>query len=141
MKCEKLLEDIKRLSDEDIYNKFIIGGEIWYFKMRFDNQWYRYYDEFKLFISKKLEVHYNDIAVAGSAKLGFSINPNKKLKAFDNSSDIDIVIISRKYFYMFWDAYIQDSYSEIKINNFNKIHFSIFRKYIDLEGFSKKNET
>lgn len=132
--------DLKSLTAEEIYNKYVIGGDIWFFKNKFGSMWYDKYDSFKLFISKKLGVHYNDIAIAGSAKLGFSINPAKNFKEFDESSDIDIIIISQKYFYMFWDSYRRDSYASIKTKiDFNLVCFSIFRKYLTLDGFDLTN--
>lgn len=137
---QKYLEDLKVLSEEQIYNKYIIGGEIWYFRQAFNDKWFDKYNEFRIFISQKLEVHYNDIAIAGSAKLGFSINPKKNFKAFGENSDIDIIIVSRKYYYQFWEAYRNDSYAEIRIRYFKWICFAIFRRYIVLEGFDENNE-
>ena len=133
-------EDLKSLTTEEMYNKYVIGGDIWFFRNNFGDDWYNKYDAFKLYISKKLGVHYNDIAIAGSAKLGFSINPAKNFKAFDKLSDIDIIVISQKYFYFFWDSYRKDSYASIKTEiSFHQVCFSIFRKYLTLDGFAKSN--
>lgn len=141
MDIDSFKNDLGSKTPEDIYNKYLIGGDVWYFRNKFGASWYEQYDAFKLFISDKLEVHYNDIALAGSGKLGFSINPEKNFKNFDDKSDLDIIIISRKYFYMFWDAYIEDSYAEIKTDKFGKVCFSIFRRYMNLEGFTPNNQT
>lgn len=132
-------EDLSKMSVEEIYNKYIIGGDIWYFRNKYGECWYEKYDEFKLFISNKLEVHYNDIAIAGSAKLGFSLNPIKNFKKFDENSDIDIIVVSQKYFNHFWDSYRRDSYAAVKTPNFSKVCFSIFRKYLTFEGFRNTN--
>lgn len=132
-------EDLLKISVEEVYNKYIIGGDVWYFKDKYGENWFDIYDQFKIFISKKLEVHYNDIAIAGSAKLGFSLNPTKNFRLFNEESDIDIIVISRKYFYLFWDSYRRDSYAEVRTPNFNKVCFGIFRKYIIFDGFKKNN--
>lgn len=132
-------EDLLKIPVEEVYNKYIIGGDVWYFKDKYGENWFDIYDQFKIFISKKLEVHYNDIAIAGSAKLGFSLNPTKNFRLFNEESDIDIIVISRKYFYLFWDSYRRDSYAEVRTPNFNKVCFGIFRKYIILDGFKKNN--
>ena len=139
MDNEEYKEDLQKLSVEAIYNKYIISGDIWYFRNKYGDNWFEEYDRFKMFISNKLGVHYNDIAVAGSAKLGFSLNPKKNFGAFNDESDIDIIVISQKYFYLFWDSYRKDSYAEIRTPYFNKVCFSIFRKYIIFDGFSKTN--
>lgn len=132
-------EDLLKIPVEEVYNKYIIGGDVWYFKDKYGENWFDIYDQFKIFISKKLEVHYNDIAIAGSAKLGFSLNPTKNFRLFNEESDIDIIVISRKYFYLFWDSYRRDSYAEVRTLNFNKVCFGIFRKYIIFDGFKKNN--
>lgn len=131
--------DLLKIPVEEVYNKYIIGGDVWYFKDKYGENWFDIYDQFKIFISKKLEVHYNDIAIAGSAKLGFSLNPTKNFRLFNEESDIDIIVISRKYFYLFWDSYRRDSYAEVRTPNFNKVCFGIFRKYIIFDGFKKNN--
>ena len=132
-------EDLLKIPVEEVYNKYIIGGDVWYFKDKYGENWFDIYDQFKIFISKKLEVHYNDIAIAGSAKLGFSLNPTKNFRLFNEESDIDIIVISRKYFYLFWDSYRRDSYAEVRTPNFNKVCYGIFRKYIIFDGFKKNN--
>lgn len=132
-------EDLLKIPVNEVYNKYIIGGDVWYFKDKYGENWFDIYDQFKIFISKKLEVHYNDIAIAGSAKLGFSLNPTKNFRLFNEESDIDIIVISRKYFYLFWDSYRRDSYAEVRTPNFNKVCFGIFRKYIIFDGFKKNN--
>lgn len=141
MRSEGFLKDLDVLSTEKVYNKYLVGGDIWYFKNRYGEKWYDVYDAFRLFISDKLGVHYNDVALTGSAKLGFSINPKKNFKDFDEKSDIDIIIISQRYFYLFWEAYVRDSYAEIKMPNFEDVYFGIFKKYIIFDGFTLSNET
>ncbi len=123
-----------------VYTKYIMAGEVWYFKERFGKDWFEKYNDFKLFISDKLGVHFNDIAIAGSAKLGFSANPNKNYKLFDDKSDIDIIIVSQILFYKFWNSYLLDSYSSIKVNNYVYVCKCVFRKFITFEGFKKSNK-
>lgn len=117
-----------------------MAGEVWYFKEKFGQKWFEKYDDFKLFISDKLGVYFNDISVAGSAKLGFSVNPDKNYKLFDDKSDLDIIIVSQVLFYKFWNAYLIDSYSPIKINNYTYVCKCIFRKFIVFDGFNKTNK-
>ena len=51
-----------------------------YFKAGLGADWFEKYSDFKLFISDKSGAHFNDIAIAGSAKLGFSANPSKNYR-------------------------------------------------------------
>jgi hypothetical protein len=43
-----------------------------------------------------------DIVMTGSASMGYSLNPMKSFKAFDNLSDIDCGVISEHYFNVAW---------------------------------------
>ena len=61
----------------------------------------------KLIISKALGVDLCSIFFVGSSSLGFSLNPAKNLKPFDETSDIDIAIVSHYFFDIAWRT-IQD---------------------------------
>jgi len=53
-------------------------------------------------IADHFSIHANAIVVVGSAKLGYSINPSKKLKPFDDVSDIDVAVVHGRLFEMYW---------------------------------------
>lgn len=140
MTIEDMKAVIKDKSAEEIYNDFFISGDVWIFKSIYGECWYEQYDKFKKYVAQKLDVHYNNIGIAGSAKLGFSLNPEKNYKVFDDKSDIDIIVVSRILFYDFWEQYLYDSYKPTaKINNIKKVSFCVFRKYMTLDSF-RNNE-
>ena len=144
MEDEKMTyEDKKKILSLDpnqIYEEYFISGDVWLFKNQFNKDWFVRFDEFKKFISKKLDVHYNDIGIAGSAKLGFSLNPKKELHDFTDESDVDIILVSYKLYKKFWSEYLKDSYNPAaRVDKIAKISFGIFRKYIFLDGF-RNNE-
>lgn len=67
------------------------------------------YFELKQEISKKFEVHPNEILMVGSGKLGFSIAPRKRFRVFNDESDIDVAIVSNYLFENVWeDLYVFD---------------------------------
>lgn len=136
MNVEEMKAAIESKPAEEIYNELYISGDVWLFKKLFKDNWFLQYDEFKKYIAKKLDVHYNNVGIAGSAKLGFSLNPQKDYKAFDETSDVDIIIVSQRLFYEFCEQYLNDSYNlTTKIKNINYVCFCIFRKYLTLDCF------
>ena len=137
---EQFKQDLQNHSVDEVYDKYFISGDVWIVKQIHGVNWHEKYDELKLFISNRLSVHFNDIAIAGSGKLGFSMDPKKNYKCFSEESDIDIIVISQKLFYRFWEAYRRDSYAEIKTPHFTTVTFWIFRKYLSAENLSKTNE-
>ncbi|QUH19268.1 hypothetical protein [Alkaliphilus sp. B6464] len=99
------------------------------------------YDEFKKDVARLLEVHKNNVHIFGSGKLGFSLNPEKRLKDFDDESDIDIAIISDVYYKMFRDAYFKGFYNEqFNYRAHKKVTSAIFRRFIIFDGFTEKND-
>ena len=69
-------------------------------------------DDDKLFtikheISCMFKIHPNEVILTGSGKLGFSLAPGKTFKEFNDSSDIDIAIISSRLFEQFWKELLE----------------------------------
>lgn len=60
------------------------------------------YVSWKRDLAKNLEVDPACILVVGSAATGFSLNPSKNFKSFDENSDIDVAIISSHHFNAAW---------------------------------------
>nr|WP_322625190.1 hypothetical protein [uncultured Flavobacterium sp.] len=129
------------MSAQDIYSKYLLGQDVWYFQeYREENNPSKKYDELKHLISKKLDVHFNNIAIVGSAKTGFSFNPSKKFKIFDEKSDFDIVIVSPKHLNMLWNAYLDMFYKEVSISEYSEVSKSIFKKFISLKDPTRKHQ-
>ena len=60
------------------------------------------YHELRTVVSEKYNIHPNEVLIVGSAKLGFSIAPNKRYREFCDTSDLDVVIISHQLFTSVW---------------------------------------
>ncbi|WP_150129720.1 hypothetical protein [Bosea sp. RAC05] len=56
----------------------------------------------KTILSGLIDVDPYDIVLVGSASVGFSLNPSKNYKKFDEHSDVDVGIISAHYFDLAW---------------------------------------
>lgn len=126
---------------EEIYEEFFVGNDVWYFKelLKASNP-SRDYDGVKKLIAKRLGLHSNEIAIVGSAKLGFSVTPTteKMFKDFCESSedpkqisDIDIGIVNADLFYKLWDAYFDLSYKGGIPDEMKKyMRKNVFQKFI-----------
>jgi hypothetical protein len=58
----------------------------------------------------KLEVSPENIAIVGSAKIGFSLSPDTFPRLFSRYSDIDVVIVSDHMFDGFWHTMLRWNY-------------------------------
>jgi predicted nucleotidyltransferase len=86
---------------EAAVNSLILQGSVFYFQ----NDPKKYF-QFKNMLSRRLDVHTNNIEIIGSAKLGFSLNQEKLGEAFDKESDIDVAVISDRLFERAWSELI-----------------------------------
>jgi hypothetical protein len=56
----------------------------------------------KAAIAADLDVDAHSVLLVGSAAVGVSLNPYKNLKPFDNSSDVDVAVLSYRHFEDAW---------------------------------------
>ena len=69
----------------------------------------------KLIISDAIGIDSCSIFFVGSSSIGFSLNPAKSLKPFDENSDIDIAIVSHYFFDVAWRTIQDVDFSTISI--------------------------
>ncbi len=65
------------------------------------------YMALKKHISSHFDVSESQVIVVGSAKMGFSLSPKKLYRRFNDSSDIDVVIVSSELFDAVWKKVFQ----------------------------------
>lgn len=61
-------------------------------------------------LHEALELPMDDIFVVGSAKIGFSLNPDRFPRQFTKNSDIDVLIINSDLFDTIWSACLKWHY-------------------------------
>lgn len=66
------------------------------------NQDLRAYAAWRRILAKNLGVDASALLITGSAAFGVSLNPNKNYKLFNESSDIDVAVISDYHFMEAW---------------------------------------
>ncbi|OUL60390.1 hypothetical protein [Flavobacterium sp. AJR] len=133
MTVEEITTFIKGNTEKEIYDKYLLGQDVWYFQNNIvDEDPLLYYDKFKKFISSKLNIHFHNISIIGSAKTKFSFSPLKEFKEFNENSDFDIVLVSNELYIYFWSAFYEISQNQ-KINNYSNMTSNIFRKFISVK--------
>ena len=90
-------KDLNALPAIQIVRKHIIYGESCILSQ------HKYFD-LRSEIAEHFQLHPNEVLVVGSAKLGFSIAPDKLYRPFCDESDIDVVLVSSKLFDEIWEA-------------------------------------
>ena len=143
---EILQQDLLELEPQEFYFKYIVKSNNWYFSEYLclsERDIMEIMDFFKEIVSRKLEVNFHNVQIVGSAKVGFSLSPNKLFTPFHEGSsdieqsDIDIAIISNRLFHYYWDKlrtikkiyYLHDYYG--RLTN------SIFKGFINDKELKK----
>jgi hypothetical protein len=89
----------------------------------------KYYN-LKAEVAEHFSIHPSEVLIVGSAKMGFSIAPNKRFRIFHDSSDIDVAIISNNLFDIIWQQ-VFDYWNESGIWEGSDIFMSyLFRGWI-----------
>lgn len=73
-----------------------------------ENDW----TSWKLRLSEKLRVDAHSLVVIGSGCLGYSLNPHKNFREFNESSDIDVAVVSSYHFEVAW-RFLRDVRAQI----------------------------
>jgi hypothetical protein len=60
------------------------------------------YFDLRAQVAQQFGLHVAEVLVVGSAKLGFSIVPDKRYRPFCETSDVDVVMCSSELFDAFW---------------------------------------
>lgn len=93
----EFFSDLENKSESYIVSKWILHNTPFIFNGNLLD-----YIEWKELLSSKINVDSRALCLTGSACMGFSLNPTKDYKIFDETSDIDIAIISNYYFDISW---------------------------------------
>ena len=94
---DDLIDDITNSSTAYTVSKWVIERIPFIF-----NGDLKQYIEWKEKLSIAIGVDSKAIVFTGSSSVGYSLNPEKGLKAFDDTSDVDLAIISTHYFDISW---------------------------------------
>lgn len=105
---EKIKNDILSISPDVFVSKWIMESTPRIFKE--DEMGYY---AWKHQLASGIQVDARDIIITGSACLGYSLNPSKNFKKFNEYSDIDVGIISNYYFDIAWHELRNQQYYKL----------------------------
>ncbi len=104
------LEDLKGLPPDLFASQYIFEATPHIFAGDFPG-----YVRWKTEIGMRLEIDPRAICLVGSAVVGISLNPNKRLKPFDDTSDVDVAVVSHRYFELAWHHLRKLSVQKLKM--------------------------
>lgn len=134
---EELMEAVKRDLDgktsREFYFDYFLCSVNWYFSKAMNleqSEQHRLMGDLKLIISSEIPVSFNNIQIVGSSTIGYSLSPGKAFCVFDDTSDIDIAIISPDLFQELWSIF-RRSYKRQYEATYCYIKNSLYRGYFN----------
>jgi hypothetical protein len=82
------------------------------------------FNTFRQTICSKFNIHPQNLTIVGSAKIGFSLSPDKYGRPFSDASDIDVVLVSEELFQDLWLKLIE--FKKTTVYRLNKYHQNRF---------------
>lgn len=135
MNSDSFIELIASRDVKEIYQEIILDEEVFIFKDIANSS--KKYHNLKVQISKILNINPKNIAIVGSAKLGFSLSPDKNFREFIpyqegiKCSDIDLIIVSEFYYKSLWKSALDYAYS-FSASSYNSRAKEIFKHFISI---------
>lgn len=132
-------DDLVRFTEKEFFSKYYLRSANWYFKekMQLDiDEQHDMLGKLKLIIVDCIPVSFNNIQIVGSSILGCSLSPKKAFREFQDTSDIDIALISPELFSELWRE-IRHSYSTKLKSVYGYLIKSIYRGYLNEKDLLK----
>lgn len=119
---EKLL---RTTNIEEVLYKHILEGLPYAFRDSESN-----YTKLRQRLSTVLEVPLRDLAIVGSGRIGFSLDPNQFGRPFSDTSDLDVVVVSASLFDSAWLEFILPKYHDYNLTQQEQKRLREHRKFI-----------
>jgi len=138
---DQIKHDLRELDERQVYLKYIVRSENWYFENILHLPSDKAMDDFRILVGDALGVSYNSVLMVGSGKTGYSFSPKKNLKGFtvepsgQNKSDIDVAIISAPIFELLWKEF-RKGYNITTKHHYSYISRGIYRGFIDEQNIN-----
>ncbi|MEK7661120.1 MAG: hypothetical protein AAB680_03670 [Pseudomonadota bacterium] len=95
--------------------ELFLSQYVWLFVNKYGDSAEDKYREFKLAISRIININPTGIAIVGSSKFGYSLAPNKRFREYNDESDLDLVIVSTQLF--------SETFKQLRNAYFNGLRF------------------
>jgi hypothetical protein len=125
-------EALKAKGSKFVFNNFLMNEDVYILRERYQTDAVTTYHAIKLEASDALDVPVKNIAIVGSAKMGYSLTPGRNYSPFDENSDLDLVIVSESIFQELWENHLNYVNSSTG-QRYSNVAKNIFRHFISIK--------
>lgn len=128
MTSDELVEALKTHGSKFVYNTVLLNEDVYVLRKAYPGNAVQMYHKLKMLTSDALDVPLKNVAVVGSAKVGYSLTPEKNFRLFNDESDLDVAIVSAPLFAELWECSL--NYVNSTIGGANKEPYSLVAKNV-----------
>lgn len=119
-------------SDEELVNHFFNEEDIPYVFNDNGQSW----EAFRTDVADSIGANRQDLRIIGSGRFGVSLNPMNNLRAFEDTSDVDVVVVNPELFDKLWYLLLDAQYPRppsLLTEALRKRQSDVYTGWIDLE--------
>jgi len=136
-------DDLKRalatMGAGQFFDDILLAPGAHYFRSRFGEAGDEQYARFQALVGEAFDISASCVALIGSAKLGFSLNPNHLFREFRLGSDFDVAVVCEGAFEALWSTYRNTAYRNPG-RNLTEQRNAIFKMFVTTESLQNKDD-
>jgi hypothetical protein len=134
MNSEDLMVALTTKGAKFVYNNVLLDENVYILKEKFPDTHNTKYHELKSVVSDRLDVPIKNVAIIGSAKLGYTLTPGRNFDKFGEESDLDLVVVSQDLFDGLWESHLnfKNSIMKGKQYKYSEVAKGVFRHFISI---------
>jgi hypothetical protein len=136
-------DDLKRalaaMDAEQVFDEILLAPSAHFFRNRFGEAGDEQYERFQTLVGKVFNISPSGVALIGSAKLGFSLNPAHLFREFRRGSDFDVAVVCEEAFEALWSTYRNTAYRNPG-RNLTDQRNAIFKMFVTTESLQNKDD-
>lgn len=101
----QFVEILRRESAETVARDYVLGGDVF-----IAQEYPRVLNTLWRHLCPRFDLNQHDVIIVGSAKMGFSLDPDAFPRQYSKYRDIDVLIVSETLFDRFWHTMLQWHY-------------------------------
>ena len=133
MKSQEFVALLEAQGSQHVYGHCISDNHVHIFEKAFPEDAQGTYHRFKVRVSDLLGIQLQNVAIVGSAKMGFSLSPANPYKPFHDKSDLDLVLVSPDLFRELWKSYY-DYINSSTGKRYADVAKNIFKHFVSIKA-------
>lgn len=139
MTLDELRRALGEMDAEQVLDDVLLTPGAHFFRTKFGDNGDEQYERLQTLVAKVFDIPASAVVLIGSAKLGFSLNPDHLFREFRDGSDFDIAVVCEEAFDALWSTYRNTAYRNPG-RNLTAQRNAIFKMFVTTDGLQDKDD-